>query len=585
MSGSGLQRSSRNSRGMMLVFVVIGLIFVAFLIAFYSSTSVRQQARLTGTFIDGVVALGIAEAGVDQALFYLKKEKATNLRLRQALDRGERVELVFPERFYKELKVLAPPDGKIDSKVIASYHPATSQEMAELDRSKVRLGRLEIQSQGLYTNPQGQLVKKQVRVLSKVLGTNMLVVAPEHGYFSRDPRLQFYHVPSAALDARDFAVRGGKVYVENGMDVELTEYLMNKEFRPMREVGFLDLGYDSFNFFTLFNGGVNFTHSKEIGFHKNGVLKRYFKFQGFDAVLGPAPAWLPITEAYRLGPIVRQLASPPSDESIHLYRAEEYKRMATVTIEPKTPTNPEGNKYDQRFFTNVFFPGPLNVRNTVYRDVLPMYGWGDWRRVPPWVALNPSRRHDVSNAVQVDGVVYVKGDVFLEGWYHGVGTLVVQGNVYLGGKVIGLPPQLTGGPSLMNIVALEDPAREQFGNDIYNKTTGRVIYKPHHDQDWDRLNLKVTRELRPYFDGAIYAKNGVEVDKTSILDQFFDFEIEFNLATGLFDWLRLPNDIQINGTDPYDILFGRDSESRERRGFNPSFAIDIQSWQEERPSL
>jgi hypothetical protein len=65
----------------------------------------------------------------------------------------------------------------------------------------------------------------------------------------------------------------------------------------------------------------------------------------------------------------------------------------------------------------------------------------------------------------------------------------------------------------------------------------------------------------------------------------FNLEIEFNLVTELFDWQRIPNDVFIYGTDPKDVVFGRDSDRYRRRGFNPSFAIDIESWEEEAPTL
>jgi len=575
----------RGTRGLVLVLIVLAMIFVSFAVAFLLSTVVRQETRLTATFIDGVVALNLAEAGVDQALFCLKREKVSNSSLRAALQQGQRVELTFTEPFFEELKSLAPPDGKGEVRARAFFEPIEGSAVRDLDPTKVRLGTLTIQSEGIYTNPQKGVVSKQVRVVTRVLGSNLMVVAPDYGFFCRDPRVQVYHVPSLTLDARDFEVRGGKVYMENGMDVELTENLMDSEFRPMREVGFMDMGYDAFNFFTLFNGGVNFTHSPEVAFWKNGVQKRYYKFQGFGAIFGPEPAYQPVCEPYRKGNIVRQVSSPPSDESINLYKAAEYRQFATLVVEPVTSTNPGGNQDDTRFFTNVFFPGPLNTRNTLYRNVLPLYGWGDWRRVPPWVSRNPTRRDDISNAVNIDGVTFVRGDVFIEGWYHGIGSLVVQGNVYLGGKVLGLPPVLTGGPNLLNIVALEDPEREVFGNDIYNKVTGRVIYKPHHDQDYDRLHLKTLRELSPYFDGALYAKNGFETDRSSFLDLLFNLEVEFNLVTEVFDWQRIPNDVCIYGTDPKDIVFGRDADRYNRRGFNPAFAIDIESWEEEAPTL
>ena len=130
---------------------------------------------------------------------------------------------------------------------------------------------------------------------------------------------------------------------------------------------------------------------------------------------------------------------------------------------------------------------------------------------------------------------------------------------------------------------VEDPERERFGFDPYNRRTGRVIYKPHHDNDFDALGLNLLRELNPYFDGTIYARNGMEVDRTSFLDQMFNMEIEFNFATELFDWHRLPNDIFISGSNQEDILFGLNASPELRKAFNPSFSIEIESWEEVNP--
>jgi hypothetical protein len=188
--------------GDIIVPIVLGAIFIAFAIALFASTMVRQESKLTSTFIDGVIALNLAEAGVDQAFYYLKKANAGSKALRDALETGTRCELSFTEPFFEELRMLAPPEGRGNVKVKAIYEPSGPSVTRDLDPSKVRLGLLTVQAQGTYTNPQKGTVAKQVKVRTKVLGANILVVAPDHGFFCRDPRLQYYHVPSLTLDAR-----------------------------------------------------------------------------------------------------------------------------------------------------------------------------------------------------------------------------------------------------------------------------------------------------------------------------------------------------------------------------------------------
>lgn len=553
---------------------------VVFLLAFGLLGIVRNESRITASFVDGKVAYQLAEAGVEQALFALKTDLKSNRALVDALLAEAPTTFEFDSVVTDQLADIVS-EGKGEVRLRCDYEP---DEGNSTNDGKV--GRLTIHSLGIFHTPQGFKAKRQLRVVTRVVGTDLSIVAPEHGLFIRDPRKIAYTVPGWTWDARDFAVMGGSIYFESGMACELTEYIMSKEFRPMGEVGFLDMGYDAWNFATLFSGGVNFTHSRvmEYGPHGQSITRKYFNFEGLSALFTPHPLYRPVEESYM--PQVRSATRDWDDnDKINLRSAQRYKELATTVVDPKTSYNPEGRAEDWQYFTDVTFTGPLGRRNTTYWKCLPLYGWGDWRNVPPQFKPNPTRRDDISNAIKIDGITYVRGDVFLEGWYDGIGTLVVQGNVYVGGDVVGLSKYTTGYPSLMNLVVLEDPNREEYGGNRYNRRTGRVVYKPHHDMDYDSSHLNLLRNTSPFLDMAIYAQNGMAVDNTSILDTFFNMEIEFNFASEVFDWNLFPNDTRINGTDPWD-LFGEEVRRQGRKAFmSPTLASEVLRFEEETPSL
>lgn len=560
------------------IFVVFGALGILFLLAIGVATLTRHEGRLTGAFVEGQIAFQLAEAGVEQALFVLKKDLETNRELARAMVSIEPVDLTFPASATSELGALAPPGGGAQVEISARYEPIF--EVGDTGRT----GNLTIHSQGTYHTPQGLRAVRKVGATFRVVGEDLSPVAPDHGLMIRDRFHHQFFAPSLSLDSRDFVVRGGDLHIENGMSIELVENVINDEFRPMGELGLLDLGYDTWNVFNIFSGGVNFTHSRNMTFGKRNITRKYYDFNGLDDLFGPGPAYTAIEEEYM--PQVRRapLRNAFDDAAINLRTAEEYKRLASTIIEPATNANPDGNPRHNSLFRNVTFQGPLGFRNTTYPRVLPLYGWGDWRRMTGTTVPNPSRDMDTSAAIQMDGVTFVRGDVLLEGYYEGIGTLVVQGTVFIGDTVQGVNPLQTGYHSFMNLVVLEDPLRDG-GAQRGRHRTGKVVYRPHHDADWSMGGIPKGRNPKPLLDMAIYAKNGFEVDRTSILDSRFDVEIEFNLVTDFFEWQRLPNDMIINGTDP-ESLWQTADEAR-RFGVSPFFvpqiSTDMVQWVEETP--
>jgi hypothetical protein len=567
----------------MALFVLLGTFVVLFILAFGVATLSRNEVRLTSAFVEGEIAFQIAEAGLEQGLFLLKKDLESNRALARAMVDVEPTDLNFEAADLVELGALAPPGGETEVEVWGRYEPV--DEVGTTGR----VGSLILHSRGKYLTPQGETAIRQLRVAFKVSGEDLSPVAPDHGLLIRDRRSMEYYVEGLTLDARDFQVYGGAVYVNGGIGIELTESIINKEFRPMGELGLLDLGYDAWNLVTLFQGGINLTHSRrlEVGHPNAKLTRKYFDFQGLDDLFGPGPAWRATEEKY-----LSQVRRAPGgeyyydDERINLRSPEEYKRLASTVIEPRLGRHLDGDARQNVLFRDVLFPGPLGFRNTVYPKVLPLYGWGDWRRLRRLPYSNPTRRNDLSAAIQLDGITYVRGDVFLEGWYEGVGTLVVEGNVYVGGDVVGLPPTVTGYQSFLNLVVMQDPVREGvMAGTPKDRRTGKIIYRPHHDTDFDSRGLLGGRDTTPFLDVAIYSQNGLEVDRTSIFDKFFNMEIEFNFAADLWEFGRLPNDVRINGTDPKDVF--RFDPAMRRFGVSPFFvpviSSEAESWEEETP--
>lgn len=567
-----------------MIFIVLGILLIVFFTAMFVQSLARNEARLTAGFVDHQIAFQLAESGIEQGLFALKANLATNQLLHDAMVSEVPTEIQFTPAATEELGLLIDEPAEGEVRLRGFYEPQDPEESASV--GDFRIGRLTLHSLGIYTNPQGRRARRQIRVTAKVTGLNLGIVAPDHGLFVRDPLKTFFKVPSFALDVRDIKVMGGDVYIENGINAELTEHVINEEFRPMHQLGFFDLGVDVWNLASLFNGGLNLTHSRRVEYKQGGITREYYKFMGLGELFVPdSPLYRRVIENYV--PQVRSRPQGYTNKEINLYRPRDYKEIATNVINPLTQYNRDGDPKDNRYFRDIFFQGPLNFRNTVYQNVLPLYGYGDWRRVPARLFDNPTRRDDISQAIHLDGVTFVRGDVFLEGWYEGIGTLAVQGNVYLGGDFMGLPPQTTGYPSLVNLVILEDPDREPYGGgrNTFDKVTGKLIVRPHHDADFDRMHMHMLRDMDPVIDGAVYAQNGTITDRSSFLDQFFNMEVEFNYASERFDLQTLPHDLTIYGTDPEDILRGVGGRRGNIVFYNPQITAELTSWEEETPAL
>ena len=272
-------------------------------------------------------------------------------------------------------------------------------------------------------------------------------------------------------------------------------------------------------------------------------------------------------------------------KNINLYPAEVYRRLANRLVDAEA--NPGQGKY----FQDVNFREAYGKDEVTYENVVPLYGWGDWRKVPNKYNRylgNPNRADDTSHAVEINGLTFIKGDVYLEGWVKGKGLLVVQGNIYVGGDVLTLPED-NGGQSSVGIIALRDPKYDHSKED---PTTGKVIYKPHHDSDWSRMGITHPfRNLTPRLESCIFAQGGMELQTDSTAKKMINMEIIGNLVTDYFDRRKLPNDVSIKYYNWQEILaqssydYVIDRETKYSSKYDVSVTKEILSWREVEATL
>jgi len=293
---------------------------------------------------------------------------------------------------------------------------------------------------------------------------------------------------------------------------------------------------------TGWNGGANFSEAESLEFTERPVTRCYNKWMG----LFHWPWWEKSSDEYYNS--VTKKVEEYESKKINLYTADVYRRLANRVVDPKqTPSQ-------AKYFRDINFTEAFGRNEQTYQNVVPLYGWGDWRNVPHSynrILGNPTRAQDTSKAVEINGLTYIKGDVFLEGWVKGKGLLVVEGNVYVGGDVLTLPAD-GGGQSAVGIIVLRD---KDYDTGVENPTSGRIIYKPHHDSDWSRLGVThLNRDLTPRLEGCFHAEGGLELDTDSKLKKLINMEIVGNFTTDYFDRRRMPNDVKIKYYNWQEVL-------------------------------
>lgn len=570
-TGLMIQRrhESATRRGLALpIVLVLGAIIIVLSMALIFM--VQTESKLVNRYVEDSIAEQIAESGIEQALFYLKSDLDTHKKFLDALVNNSNQTLPMPEKLKNEIQALHQGRGRYDLQLSVEFQ-STPSPYPDLG---YYTGDIRIRSRGIYENSIGRIAQKQILAIYAVQATEMGMVAPDHSLFVREKEHLNYQFEDS-IEPSELAVFAGDVYMKNGITADLSDWnkrrMIEKGELTWQEYYYMDHPPTSLG---LSDGGIDFLDADTIEYERYGVY-RQFKMFG-----------QPVKEVYSRK--VVPTSGFWNDKEINLRPLEFYEEVADLVLKPSIYQQFGGSNKDNRYFQDVIFEGEGGFNSVRYNKVLPLYGYGDWRRAPVFdpTRYGPrSRKHDLTNPVQINGITFVRGDVFLEGFYKGVGLLVVQGNVYLGGSVQALPKKLAGHPSFLNILVFEDPNREQghftsTNHDSFKKT-GHVIFKPHADNDWSEAGGEDPNP-RMKIDPAIYTKNGVKTDKEAWRDYSgnlgsFDIDLKHNLVADTVNMNFLPHDLIINGIDP-------DDEFREAGGIElddflePSISTVLKDW-------
>lgn len=541
-------------RGVALSFILGVVSFISILL-FGMIYRMRGETVLSGNYVDATAALILAEAGAEEALFNMRTQLNNPdyplYKLVANEDSGSL--MVDTERLAKGDTNVAPLLQKSDIKVQVDWQldKAATQNLISqgVPPGVARQGYITINSMGKHNNTKKQIEMKKLlkAVLMKTSEDKetLGVVAPAHSFFADMVKKDSFEIAKFdILDPWGFTVKGGKAYFKNGAVVDLPKWLMLTKLSNQLEHPWIDMGIG----WTGWNGGADFSET-QLEYTDSPVKRHYNKWQGPFSF-----PWWQGNSSEKYHAETTQVGEY-SDKDLNIYPASVYKSLATRVIDPKE--NPKHGKY----FTNVKFQEAFGRNEVNYTNVLPMYGWGDWRNVPnkfSSIFSNPTKAHDFSRAVEVNGITYVKGDVFIEGWVKGQGLLVVEGNVYVGGDILTTLDE-NGNESALGIIALRDKTHDTSSD---NPRTGRIIYEPHHDSDWSRYGITHPfRNLSPRLEGAFYAEGGMELKTDSSMKKLINMDIIGNLAVGYFNRKKMPNDVRVTYFDWQKVLENSGNEN------------------------
>ncbi len=580
-----MNRMNRPRSGLALFFILSMIILIS-IIVYGMIFFMRGEVHLTENYVDSVCALLVAEAGVEESLFTLKTQmndpKHPFYKMITKNEEGTiDIDLSRLEGKVNHVPAIIP-GGKARAQITWRRNPAATQALidAGLPPDVAREGYLTINSRGTFHNTKRQVevkkVLKALKVQAPFPGNSVGMVAPNHGlYLNKTHQDSFRILPFDFWDPWGFTVKNGKVFMRDGARVDLPKWLMLTAMRKELEHPWLDMGIG----WTGWNGGANFANTDSIEYVNDPVTRQYYKWMG----LFHWPWWSKVSnEAYTRE---TKKVKKYDNKEINLYQADVYRRLANRLVDPeKFPAH-------GTYVTNVTFTEAYGKDSVTYHNVIPLYGWGDWRNVPNKYSRifgNPTKAHDTTHAVEINGLTFIKGDVLIEGWVKGKGLLVVEGNVYVGGDILTLPDD-GGGQSSLGIIALRD---KRFDHSVENPTTGKIIYKPHHDSDWSRLGITHPfRNITPRLEGCFYAEGGLELDTDSKLKKLINMEIIGNFATDFFDRRKMPNDMSIKYYNWQEILsqssydYTVDKEVRYAEKYDLSIKKEIVSWREVEPVL
>ena len=538
---------NKKKRGLALFFTIC-TIGVVCLIVYGMMHFMRGEVHLSENYVDGTIALLLAESGVEECLFSIKSQMTSKdnviYKLITTQDSGV-IEVDLTRLAKGEGKKIEPimKGGDIKASVTWELNTKTTQELSNkgVPRDLAREGTITINCMGVYNNTKKQVeVKKKIKAVLLKGGINsnsVGMIAPGHGFYLNEATRDSFKIDTFDFwDPWEFIVKGGKTYMKDGVVVDLPKWLMLTAMKKEMEHPWLDMGMG----WTGWTGGANFTET-EIEYSNDPVTRQYYKWQGVFSY----PWWEKCSsELYHSN---TKKVEEYTEKQVQAYPASVYKSIANRVIDPED--NPTSGKY----FQDVTFVEAFERNKVTYSKVLPLYGWGDWRNVSNKYNKyfgNPNKAHDTSHAVEINGITYVKGDVFLEGWVKGQGLLVVEGNVYIGGDVLTLPDD-KGCQSCLGVIAL----RNETDTSDDEPRTGKIIYEPHHDSDWSRFGLTTPfRNLSPRLEGSFHAQGGMELKTDSSMKKLCNMDIVGNLSVDRFDRRKMPNDVRITYYDWQSIL-------------------------------
>lgn len=578
------KRNAYSRSGIALFFIICTIVVVS-IIVYGMVFFMRGEVHLSENYVDGVTALLLAEAGVEESLFTMKSQMNNPKNPFYALiaqkDEGT-IEVDLSGLMGKKSGIPALVEGgKVKARISWRRDTATAAQLQAqgLPPDLAREGTLVIEARGDFhrTHRQVEVKKalKAVLVASPFPGNSIGMIAPDHGLFLNQAHQDSFKIqPFDFWDPWGFKVNGGKVFMRDGAKVDIPKWQMLTDMRKEFEHPFLDQGIG----WTGWNGGANFAKTDAVEYVNNPVERNYYKWMG----LFHWP-WLARTEE-KYSSTTNQVPAYES-KKINMYPVETYRKLANRLVDPEAI--PSQGKY----FRPVEFREAYGTDKVTYNNVIPLYGWGDWRKVPNKYSRflgNPTRANDTTHAVEINGLTFIKGDVLLEGWVKGKGLLVVQGNVYVGGDILTMPDD-SGQQSCLGVIALRDP---KYDTAIERPTTGQIIYKPHHDSDWSRAGITHPFiNLSPRLEGSFFAQGGMKLDTDSKMQKLINMEIVGNLATDYFDRRRMPNDVSIKHYNWQEVLtqsnydYTVDKEPRWGTKYDVSIQKEIVSWREVEATL
>lgn len=507
----------------------------------------RGEVYHSASYVDNTVALLLAEAGIEETLFTVKSQmnNPENPFYQLITKESEGSVDVDLSRISKGSDDVLPivEGGTVKTRLTWKLDQKAMEDLVAkgVPREIARQGTITINSQGSFHRAKKQVeVKKSLKAMlvKGPLDSNSVgMVAPDHGLFLNNSDPNSFKIESFDFwDPWGFIVNGGKAYMKDGVKVDLPKWLMLTRMKGEMEHPWLDMGIG----WTGWNGGGDFSQT-DIEYAEDPVARQYYKWQGIFRW----PWWQKVAEPYHSK---TKKVEEYDNKKVNLYPAEVYHRLANRALDPKK--TPSHGKY----FTDVTFSEAFGRNQVTYKKVVPLYGWGDWRKVPNKYGRyfgNPTKAHDTSRAVEINGLTYIKGDVYLEGWIKGKGLLVVEGNIYVGGDVLTLPDD-SGRESCVGIIALRD---KSWDTSKENPKTGKIIYKPHHDSDWSKFGITHPfRNLSPRLEGSFHAEGGMELETDSKMKKLCNMDIVGNLSVDYFNRRKMPNDVRITYFDWQSVL-------------------------------